>query len=299
MSPISVSTLPILFALCSNLAFSIATIYYTQFTRRLSAEWVNFFKAFVAFICFFIVCLIGNVWTPIPGSSFLLLVASGFLGLFIGDIFLLKAFAHLGPARVLMLLAFQPLILAGASYYLFGQSTDPQKFLAIFFLIGCVYVFALESYKKSGKWELTGILLAFGGILLDASGILLTRSAFAQSQDLSPFLANLIRCGTTILAFLAWRMIPKTSSPIPTLFPKFSRPDLLKIVFASILGTFVSLSLYIFAVRDGHLSSITAVSGTAPILAGLLESIMGKRKWSPYLLVGTALFVLGFIIIIS
>jgi uncharacterized membrane protein len=66
---------------------------------------------------------------------------------------------------------------------------------------------------------------------------------------------------------------------------------------ASFFGTFMSLSFYLMAVQKGHLASISAVAGTTPLFATLIETLLGKRKFTIYLAAGLSFFILGFSIL--
>ena len=68
---------------------------------------------------------------------------------------------------------------------------------------------------------------------------------------------------------------------------------------AGFFGTFLSLSFYLMAIQKGHLAAVSAVAGTAPLFAMMIEVGLGKRKFTAYLGAGLAFFVLGFVILIT
>jgi drug/metabolite transporter (DMT)-like permease len=288
---------PLLFALCANASFATASILFTEYSKRTSSTWMNFYKASVAAISFILTCWFLNLFRIIPGESFALLVVSGLSGLMIGDIFLLKAFVLLGSGRTLMVFGFQPIFLGIASKYLFGQTFEPLRLLAVIFLILCLFSFSFESFKAKGHWEVKGILFALIGVALDGAGVLMTRAAFEMVPELSPFYANCIRAVAAAGAFVLMSFIPKVglnlTEPFKTLLPL----QRLWITVASFFGTFMSLSFYLIAVQNGHLASISAVAGTTPLFATLIETVLGKRKFSIYLAAGLLFFILGFAIL--
>jgi len=289
---------PLIFALCANVCFSIATVYFAEYSRKISALWTNFFKALVAALSFGVVCSVLGVWEALPLPILSLLVLSGLCGLFVGDIFLLKAFAILGSGRVLMIWSFQPLLLGAAAYFLFGQELVWAKLLAMGFLIGCLFTFSFESYKKTGHWEVRGILFALFGISLDAIGILMTRQAFDLSPETSPFMVNFVRCLTTVLAFGILSRVSYFKFHVWTPWTTLSKRDRRVLFAASFAGAFLSLSFYLFAVKNGHLASIAAMTGAAPLFATVYESIMSRKKPTSYLLIGTGFFLTGFLILV-
>lgn len=285
---------PILLALCSNICFGWGSLLFTKYSRQISSIWMNFWKAFVACICFAVVCTLLGIWQwPSASISLVLLCTSGLLGLLIGDIFLLKAFTHLGSGRVLMLFGFQPFFLGAFSFFLFGQTFPLQRLIAVLFLIGCLLTFAFESFRQKGHWDLPGLSFAFIGIFLDAVGILMTRAAFENSPEMSPFLANFTRTAATILGFALLSALPFAKFSMFKPFLRLSSTDRIWVNIAGFMGTFMSLSFYLMAIKTGHLATISAIAGTSPLFATLFETISGRKPLTRYLVVGTSFFVAG------
>lgn len=283
----------IIFALFANISFATASLFFNQYSKEISATWMNYFKAVVAFSCFLAVTLVFNLSIELSIRTVVFLFASGVLGLLIGDIFLLKAFTHLGSGRVLMLFGFQPLILGVASYFLFDQDLSGSKILAVLLLMACLFTFDLESFKQKGHWDLKGLTYALLGVGLDAAGVLLTKTAFEENPQLSPFYANTFRSGIAVLIFLvisrfAWFQLSLFKPLI-----NFGTSEKLKITFISFLGTFVSLGFYLTAMKHGDLATVTAIAGTSPLFATLFETLSGRKKMTGYLIVGTGFFIAG------
>lgn len=288
---------PIVLAVFSNLFFAGASVYFTEYSRKISSEWMNFAKASVATMSFFIICLSFGYFISLPQESLTALIVSGAIGLMIGDIFLLKAFVHLGPGRVLMVFGFQPLLIGLIASQLLGQAFPLAKLIAVIFLILCLFTFSLESFKQKGHWELRGLTYAIIGVILDAAGILLTRRAFETAPELSPFFANFIRSLTATLGFLLLSLFWKGFTPIKTTL-SLPKKTLSGVALAGFFGTFVSLSFYLMAIQSGHLASITAIAGTSPLFATLIETIRGKKSVNAYLVLGIFFFLCGFTILV-
>lgn len=284
---------PILFALFANISFATASLFFTDYSRKISASWMNYFKAVVAFVCFAGVSILFGLQTDLSTKSIFFLCLSGFVGLFIGDIFLLKAFTHLGSGRVLMLFGFQPLILGIASYYLFGQSFPMQRLLAVFLLMACLFTFSLESFKQKGHWDLKGLSYAILGVGLDAIGVILTKAAFEENPNLSPFYANTFRSGITVVGFVILSQIPWFKLSLLKPLKAFKAPERFNISLISFLGTFVALGFYLNAMKFGHLATVSAIAGSSPLFATLFETVTGKKKMTVYLATGTVFFIAG------
>ncbi len=224
------------------------------------------------------------------------LLISGILGLGLGDLFLLSAYARMGAGRTLILFGFQPLILGISSWYLFAQPLSFYKFLAVIFFLICLYLFSLEKFKEHGHWEIKGLIAALLGVLFDNAGILLTRWSFNSVADLSVIQVNFIRAVGAMLFFITFN--PFLKSGLIQHFQKLDRQQKLVILVASVAGTFVSLMLYLTAVRVAHLASLAAMGVFGPLYATMLECMIQRKKPSPYLLWALASFLIGFFILL-
>ncbi len=288
--------LPYFFALGANLAFSWATIVFAHFSKTASALWMNVFKATIAFTVFGLIFLFfGDHHWP-EQTTLISFLLSGFLGLALGDWFLLKAFATLGASRVLMLYGFQPLMLGVAGYLLFHQSVPLEKLVAIIFLVACLFVFSLENLRKYGQWHLKALFIGLIGISLDTLGVVLTRYGFENSPSITPLDCNFYRACGAIAGFVVFSFFVPLR--IHQTLLKFDRKQRALLIIASLSGTFLSLYLYLSAVRIGHLATISSIGITAPLFAGILESFVQRKLPSLYLVIAFLLFACGFLILV-
>lgn len=281
-----------LLAIGANLAFSTSSIFFSYFAHKFSSAWINQAKVVIALACFVLAAGLSGVWIKIDIYSLLYLLISGLIGLCWGDLLLFRAFTHLGPARTLVMFSFGPLILGIYGFLFLGQHFSFNQTLAVICMISCILVFMLEKKGQSGSWELKSFLLAFTGILLDATGVMLTRQAFEYQEGLHSFQVNSIRCLGAIAGFI---IIKPTGyrelyQSVKTLLPK----DKLLLIACCVTGTFISLSLYLSAVKYAHMGTLTAISITGPVWVSLIDCIYHKRLPNPYLLTAFSFFLIGF-----
>lgn len=283
----------ILFALSSTIIFSLSSIIFGIFSKKSTPIWMNTFKASVALVGFTIAAASsGGLATlpPLPVVGFL--VFSGLIGLNAGDYFLFKAFQRVGPARTLIVFSFQPLMMATFAYLVFGQRLSVQQTVAIFLMIACVLNIGFEKFRLEGKWELWGPLFAFIGVLLDCFGVLATRHAFDSDPSLGVLEANFYRClGAGVGFFFIAHLF---QVKLKRRFLRFSLRTKFIVVIASFMGTFVSLWLYLYALKDGHLGKVAAIVGMGPLFTTVFECIVQRRLPNRYLWVSLSLFAVGF-----
>jgi drug/metabolite transporter (DMT)-like permease len=280
----------ILLALSANLVFSFASTLFTDFSRQVSAKWINCLKLTVAFVCFWVMAVL--VRDPLVLSTLPVFVFSGAVGLFVADHFLCEAFSKIGAARTLMIFSFAPLFVAFWCFLFFDERLDFQKFVAILFFIACVMTISFERLKKEGSWEVVGLLFAFSGVVLDGLANVITSYGFRAAPENGVFSVCALRATGAFLAFLL--LTPFIKVRLVGHFKKLSSRDKWIVLLAAFVGTFLSLTLWISAVKMGNLTTLVALSGITPLFAAIFEIARGKTKLSKYLLISFIFYAVGF-----
>lgn len=279
------------FALIATICFSTSSLVFADYSKLISPFWMNCLKTIVCFIAVVLAQVFFIGWYYPKIFEVVALAFSGFLGLFLADFLLLKAYTSLGAARTLMLFGFQPLFIGGASFFLFNQNFTASKLLALLFLIGCIGSLSIEKYKEVGHWESRGFGLAIAAIFLDGTGVIISRYVFDVNTNMHVIQGNFYRTVGAIIAFYIfsfWRPLK-----ILTNLKKLSHKNKSKVLFASFMGTFVSLLFYLQAIRDGHLASVGAIGLSGPMFAGLIESAIKKKLPSKYFILAFTFFIIG------
>jgi len=279
---------PYIFALLSNFSWGLGAQFYTFYSKKVSPVWANMFKGTLGCILFGATVMLTGGFSALPLSAVGFFLLSGFIGLGFADILFFKAYSVIGSSRTMMIASFEALLIGVMSYYLFGQRVSGIKFLSIFFLIACVFIFALESYKKTSKWNWHIMLIALGGVFLDALGVIATRAAFNIS-DASAVEANAIRCIGGVAAFVITAPALKVR-----FFERAKRMPpkaLLGITAGTVIGTYLGLLFHLSAIKTGHLATIAAMSCTSVIFAAFFECLIAKKWPSKYLLAAIGLFL--------
>jgi drug/metabolite transporter (DMT)-like permease len=281
-----------LFAIGANLTFSTASLFFSIFSVRFSPVWMGTVKVFLATIAFLIAMTLSGQINSVPWSAVMLLFISGLGGLCGGDIFLFKAYRTLGAGRTLVMFSFEPLLLGIYGYFFLGQIFSVNQFLAVICMVVCIYIFMLERSKLYGSWDFKSFVWAFTGILLDAVGVMLSRSAMDIAPGMEPFQVNLIRCVGALVGFLI--VSPKIFLQFPKDIWNFNVRDKVVVIGASLGGCFLSLALYMTALKYAHVGTLSAIAITGPVWVAMLESIYYRRFPNRYLMGAFVFFLLGF-----
>jgi drug/metabolite transporter (DMT)-like permease len=283
-------------AIGANIAFSTASMVFALYARRFSSLWINQVKVATAFLAFVLAMLITGQNATLDLITVTFLLLSGLAGLCIGDLFLFRAYATLGAGRSLVLFSCEPLMLGLYGYFFLGQLFSANQTLSVICMMICVFIFMLERNRLTGSWDLKSFMWAFLGICMDAIGVMLTRSAYEHTPGLETFQVNVIRCIGALLGFLM--INPKSYLTVVSDLLTLRKREISLILGASICGCFLSLALYLAALKYAHVGTLTAITITGPVWVAMLESIYYRRLPNFYLLGAFAFFLVGFYLMI-
>ncbi len=287
---------PYIYALCGFFCFGLGSQFFTKFSRRISPIWINCFKGAFACFCFLVTVVVTGGFHAVNMAHALIFAASGFVGLGIGDFFLMKAFKEMGPGRVMIIFAIQPMITGLLSFLIFGQKIDGVKFVSIALFISCIFIFSFESYKKNGHWALLATTIALSGVVLDSCGVILTRYAFNLSS-LRPVEGNFYRSLGAVAAFILVCNIVKVDF-FKTL-KNLKKKVTIEILIGSFIGAYLSLMFYLAAIQSGHLASLSAMSIVGVLFAAGFECLFEKKWPSKYLVAAFILFSIGMFLLLK
>ena len=285
---------PFVAAFISSLFWAISTQVYSKMVNKLSVYRFNLYKSVIAIICFSTASyfMTGTLLAPIETIPWLLL--SGFLGFMLADLFIFYSFAKNGPARTLMLSAFAPSIIGIHSYFLLGKTLPLGKIIGLIFLVICLCFLGLERSRR-GNFSIKVAILAFIGINIEAVGLVLSKKAFMMAPEMSFMTANFYRVipAVVILPFLVYFKNIKIGIGDLSSKTKFS------ILSSSMLGTFLALYFYLYAVSHyGHPSIIAGLGSLAPIYASIYEHWKDKKYPNRYFIGAIVSMIAGVLFLI-
>ncbi|MGK0367260.1 MAG: drug/metabolite transporter (DMT)-like permease [Thermoproteota archaeon] len=287
------STLSYILVLAANLSFALASILFTEYARKLTPLIMNAFKAWATLIFLVFTILIFEKFQAVKLLHIAPVMIGGFIGLNIGDMFILRAFAKIGASRTLILFGFHPIIMAISAYFIFSQAITINHIIAISIFLLCLFIFSYETFKETGQWEISGLAMALVGVCLDAAAILLSRLSFDKIDYLTPAQGHFYRTLGAVIGFILIHLFIK-KIPLIKIFRAQKLKDKSLLTISAFCGTFISLLFYLYAVKIGHLASISAIAITGPIFATIFECIHQKKMPSKYLWPALALFIIGF-----
>ncbi len=280
-------------ALLSNIFFGLSCLVFAQYTEKFGTFWVNYFKAIVSTICFFLLALLLkiNFFTELDESK-IYFFFSGALGLALADVFLLTSLRHNGVGETLIFYSFQPFLVFACSYFLWGEQLATSQWAGVFIFCLCLFIFCFEKFQKS-KVHLKYALMALIAILLDTVGILISKYAYNLAPDINSVEACVYR-GLGALAMLSIITCFKPLNFVSS-FKSMDTKSKSIIFAACFMGTFLSLLFYLKAVQIGTITILTAVSVATPLWSTFFEFFYNKKKPSRVFVVCFTLYLGAFL----
>jgi drug/metabolite transporter (DMT)-like permease len=265
-----------IYSFSAVVTFSAAAIGFTYFSQKVSPLWMNIFKCLIAFVFCSVSMLIMGLSPWQPFAKIWPFLLSGFIGLNIGDLFLLSAYKRIGPARTLILAGFTPFIAGSFAYFLWDEKIYPMRFVAILFFVLCLVLFSYEQFRKTRSWEFRGLSYALIGVILDSAGVILTRQGYLFNPDFGGVEALYYRALAALLSFAIF--IPFVKIRFIYHLKKLSIKESGIAVVSSFFGTFLSLVFYMQAIRFGKIATVTSIVLTDPMMSTFFECLW-LRVW--------------------
>ena len=235
-------------------------------------------------------------WRELEAANVLPLLASGFIGIFIGDTLLFATLNRVGPRRSGILFALNAPIAAILGWLLLGETLTMKAIAGMALVVAGVLLAILFGKRRAQlhQWDTEkgplwiGVALGLGAATGQAIGSIIARPVMETGID--PFVASMLRVGIAA-AFLTVMI----QLPIPALKPKNPLTWKVAIMTAltGILALAIGMTLLLFALSGGKVGLVSTLSATSPvIILPLLWLRTGERPaagaWA-----GAALVVAG------
>jgi drug/metabolite transporter (DMT)-like permease len=202
-------------------------------------------------------------------SELLRILASGAVGIFIGDTMLFIALNRLGPRRSSILFSLNAPLSALLGWLLLGEILSPQAMLGVMVTF-CGVLLAILFGKRPGQIHVfesvkgklwIGAAFGLGAAIGQASGSIIARPVMAAGFD--PYMASMLRvgmaaCCLTLLMSLPFEAV-KTQGTLDWKVATLT-------VASGVLAMGVGMTLLLFALSGGKTGIVATLSATTPVL---------------------------------
>lgn len=235
-------------------------------------------------------------WRSIGSDTLPPLVASGVIGIFIGDSVLFATMNRLGPRRTSILFSLNAPLAVILGWLVLGERLSGRELAGIALAFSGVLLAILFGKRKSQlhQWESVkgplwiGVALGMTAALAQAGGSLIARPVMETGID--PAAGSLVRVATSVACFYMAILIPGGHL-------KAQNEMTLKIAgvtaFSGFLAMAVGMTLVLFALRGGEVGIVSTLSATTPALILPLLWIKTGEAPAPAAWLGALLVIAG------
>lgn len=293
MSP----TLGALAAIATAVVWAVSSITFTVASLRAGAPAVNRVRLLLA--VGWLLAAHGVLRVPLPwdagGTRWLLLGASGVVGLIFGDGCLFQAFLWIGPRLAMLLLSTAPALASLGAWWFLGEALTGVQLGGILVTLGGVtwVVLAREGgagrQGPQGRYAL-GILCGLGGAVGQAGGLLLAKQgAVGGFPALSVTLMRMVSAAAILwlytgargrLCFTVRRVVA-------------DRPALGYTLAGSFLGPFLGVTLSIVAIQHISVGIASTLMALPPVFLLPLSALIFHERVGWQAVLGTGVAIAG------
>ncbi len=257
-------------ALTTALCWSITPILFTLAGRVIGPMNVNRARLLIALV-FVIITHVILFGTPLPPSASLAiyawLIASGIIGLTLGDSLMYISFHDIGPRKTILIMATTPIFSAILAWIFLGEILSISQISGILITVsGVVWVISKQSENSNGvenpEHYTRGIFLSLGAAICQAIGLILAKQG--MSEEFSPVSVALVRMIAATAVLWGWVIVKgKGWSTIRSIS---QRSCIIKLLTGSFLGPFAGITLSMVAIYFAPVGIASTIMMTSPLL---------------------------------
>ena len=282
-------------ALATSLVWALSSTVFTLASLRAGAMAVNRVRLLMA--VGWLVLAHGILQVPLPleadGGRWLVLGASGVVGLVLGDGFLFQAFVWIGPRLSMLLLSTAPALASLWAWWFLGETMSAGQLGGVLVtLVGVAWVVQArdggDGRSGPARRYILGILCGLGGAAGQAGGLILAKQGAADGFPArSVTLMRMVAATATLWLYTALR------GQIRETLGRFAadRSAWGYTLAGSFLGPFLGVTLSIVAIQHVAVGVASTLMALPPVfLLPLCALMFGERVgWQAVLGTGVAI----------
>ena len=268
--------------------------------RALGAFHFNLFRQVFVTVLLAVIVAVGGLWVGMDTPTLAVLVASGIIGILLGDTFNFAAVGRIGPRRAGAIFALNAPMAAVLGWAFLGEVLGAQAWLGIAVTVAGVALAILGRPRLNAhRLEalqgtiLIGVAFGLAGGFGQAVGSLIARPV--MTAGLNPYLASLIRVGASGLAMGVLAALPFA----PAAPRQVTRGVLILTATTAFIGLLMGMTLFLYALQGSKTGIVATLSATSPVIILPMMWLRTGQRPSALSFCGAALAVLGLALIFT
>jgi len=277
------------------LCWSLTSVFFALGSKRWGAVRLNRIRLAMAvvFLASTHAVILGGAIPHGAGvRGWLLLGASGVVGLVVGDSCLFHAFTLIGPRKAMLVMSTVPIVSGILAWVTLGESLTAVQAVGVLVTVTGVFIVVAERARGGPVVEerlLAGVLYAAGGAVSQAVGLVAAKEGLRTGiSDLSGTLIRML-----VAAGVLWGMAVVTGKMRRTLAVLRDRPGLGFALGGSFFGPYLGVWMSLVAIRFAKIGVASALMGLVPIFVIPLVVFVFREKVSLRAILGTVAATAG------
>lgn len=256
-----------------------AALLFEQIGRRVHSLEINLLKGTIAAFLLGITLLVtGSLHWDLPLPALLLLIASGALGIGVGDTAYFETLQCLGVRRSLLLGILAPPIAAILGLVFLGETLSLTAWLGVLVtVLGVAWVITEQTPAEAGRACALhrGVVFGLAFAFCQAGGAVLSRLVFNQTS-VSPLATAFIRLVAGIAILVLWLALRRQKVLTWTRGPGAGRVAILVLV-VSMFGTYFAIWLQQVSFKFTDVAVAQTLLSTSPLFGLLIAALRGEK----------------------
>jgi drug/metabolite transporter (DMT)-like permease len=274
----------------ASVCWTLSSLFFEKAGSKISSLSVNFIRLLLAIIFLGLTTFFTRgIFFPTDATlhQWLWLGLSGFVGFFVGDLFLFKSYSIIGSRTAALVMSLAPMITSVIGWFFLKETLAFKDIAAVIISVTGIMI-AISSRNMRLNYSVKGLLLALGGAVGQAVGLILSKKGIGHYDPVSATqiraLFGLLSFGILITIFRRWG---KLSSD-------FTHTSALKsVTLGAVFGPFLGVALGLFAIQKTSTGIAATLMSLVPIFIIIPSAIMFKEKIKPQQVIGAIISILG------
>ena len=301
-------------ALGAVAGWTVSALAFETAAKRIGSVPVNIIRMVMAALILILINALRGLppWPAgITAADFTWLIASGFVGFFIGDLLLFRSYLIIGSRMAMLIMSLSPPVSALLDRLVFGTLLTPWDAAGmILTMIGVALALSgtlpgRPPSEKPADGEtrgvpvretrpvFAGVLLAFGGALGQSGGMIFAKLGMRGIDAMS---ATFIRTLGGIAGFLA--LVLLTGAAARIMAGLRNTPAMLRISIGALAGPVLGVSAVLASMNHSPAGFVSAIIAVIPVVIILPSIHLLKDKVRTREVLGAAVAVTGVIVLI-
>ncbi len=277
-------------SLATAVCWAIGLNLFSRDAREVGARPVNLFKGLIALPPIFL-CLWVAGAQEVSGEAQAYLIASGVLGVAIGDSLLFFALGQLGAHRAALFGCLGPVLTAIGAWLLLDEVLSGQRIAGIALAAAGVTMVVYFRPKKSDPesgGSTSGIVMGVLSAVAMSLGVLLNKRGLVEAD---PLTATALRLSAAVVGLALFACVRRELMPD---FRKLLSPRVLRrLVPAAFIGTFLGLWLMAVGIKHTESAVANALHSTTPLFTLPIALFVLREKVGKLAIAGSFVAVAG------